>query len=62
MQQENKINVTVRIKPLTKAQQQLKQSLIWTQANETTLVNSKTKEAFHFDKVFSPCESNSQIF
>ena len=60
---ESKINVTVRIKPLaTKDAKNDKNSNVWNKVSEQTLVNSRTKEAFSFDRVFGSEVTTETIF
>ena len=59
---ESKINVTLRIKPLTQNESKLDKNKLWTKVSETTLMNTKSKEVFSFDKVFGPEVSTDTIF
>jgi len=60
---ESKINVTVRIKPLkaTEASNE-KNTNVWQKVNEQTLMNTRTKELFSYDRVFGPEVSTKTIF
>jgi hypothetical protein len=49
---ESKINVTVRIKPLSDVERANDKNHIWNQVSENTIMNVKTKEMFTFDNVF----------
>lgn len=49
---ESKINVTVRIKPLSEAERSSEKNHLWTLIGDNTLMNIRTKEMFSFDNVF----------
>ena len=51
---ESKINVTLRIKPLSASEAKQDKNKLWSKVSETTLMNSRSKEVFSFDKVFGP--------
>jgi centromeric protein E len=59
---ESKINVTVRIKPLSKIESSQEKNKFWNHVNETMVMNRRTKESFTFDKVFGPESTTEQIF
>ena len=60
---ESKINVTVRIKPLgPKDAKSDKSQSVWQKVSEQTLVNTRTKEAFTYDRVFGPEVHTETIF
>ena len=50
---ESKINVSVRIKPLSDHERSLEKNHLWTQLGENTVMNVRTKEMFTYDSVFS---------
>lgn len=58
---ESKINVTVRIKPLT-TKESPKNTNVWQKMSDQTLINTRTKEAFTYDRVFGPEISTETIF
>ncbi len=49
---ESKINVTVRVKPLSEQERAQEKNHIWTQVSDNTLMNVKSKELYTFDSVF----------
>jgi len=49
---ESKINVSVRIKPLNKQEALMDKNHFWAKISDTTLMNKRTKEVYHFDNVF----------
>jgi hypothetical protein len=49
---ESKINVTVRVKPLSDTERANEKNHIWSQVSDNTIINVKTKELFTFDSVF----------
>ena len=60
---ESKINVTVRIKPLkAKEAANERNTNVWHRVNEQTIMNSRTKEMYQFDRVFGPEVSTDAIF
>lgn len=59
---ESKINVSVRIKPLSEAEQQNEKNRLWTVLGDGTVMNLKTKEMFSFDNVFSDNVSTEHVF
>lgn len=59
---ESKINVSVRIKPLSKQEKLLEKNHFWSKISDTTLMNKRTKEVYHFDKVCGPEMSTKNIF
>lgn len=59
---ESKINVSLRVKPLSAQERQLDKNHLWSCVSETTLMNKRTKEVYQFDNVFGPEMSTNQIF
>lgn len=60
---ESKINVTVRMKPLSsKELQNTRNKDLWQKIADNTILNTRTKEVFAFDNVFSPEVTTSEIF
>ena len=59
---ESKINVTLRVKPLSTVEGRHEKNKIWHVQNGNTLMNSRSKEVFTFDKVFGPEVSTQTIF
>lgn len=49
---ESKINVTVRIKPLSESERAIEKNHLWNLLGENTVMNIRTKEMFTFDCVF----------
>lgn len=50
---ESKINVTVRIKPLSENERSSEKNHLWNLLGDNTLMNIRTKEMFSFDNIFS---------
>ena len=59
---ESKINVSLRVKPLSDQDQQNPKNNIWQIINESSLFNNRTQEVFQFDRVFGGDSSTQQIF
>ena len=60
---ESKINVTVRIKPLApKEVKNDRNCNVWNKVSDQTLVNTRTKEMFSYDRVFGPEVETETIF
>ena len=59
---ESKINVTVRVKPLSETEKAQEKNHIWSQVSDNTIINVKTKELFTFDAVFGDGVTTQKIF
>jgi len=59
---ESKINVSLRIKPLTEAERLKNQNMLWQALGDTTVINQRTKEMFSFDNVFSDRATTTELF
>ncbi len=59
---ESKINVTVRIKPLSEAERASEKNHLWQMIGDNTVMNARTKEMFTFDSVFGERVSTQEIF
>jgi hypothetical protein len=59
---ESKINVTVRIKPLSETERKEEKNHLWQQIGDTTLMNIRTKEVFTYDTVFGDQIETETIF
>jgi hypothetical protein len=59
---ESKINVAVRIKPLSAAEIQQDKNRMWSKVSDNTLMFQRTKEMFAFDHVFGPEVKTETIF
>lgn len=59
---ESKINVTVRIKPLSEVERAQDKNHIWNQVSDNTIANVKTKEMFAYDMVFGEKSTTQEIF
>ena len=59
---ESKINVTLRVKPLSAAEAKLDKNKLWTKVSDNTLMNTRSKDVFSFDKVFDQNVSTDTIF
>ena len=49
---ESKIIVSLRIKPLSNQELQNQKVVIWSKISDTTIMNKRTNEVYHFDRVF----------
>jgi len=49
---ESKINVSVRIKPLSTTEAMLDKNHLWVKMSESAIMNKRTKEVYQFDNVF----------
>ena len=59
---ESKINVTVRMKPLSGQESQNDKNRMWQKVSDNTLMFQRTKEMFSFDHVFGPEIKTETIF
>lgn len=59
---ESKINVTVRIKPLSDNERSSEKNHLWSMIGDNTVMNVRTKEMFTFDSVFGEKVSTIEIF
>lgn len=59
---ESKINVTVRMKPLSSNEGNNEKNKMWNKVSENTLMFQRTKEMFSFDHVFGPEVNTETIF
>jgi hypothetical protein len=59
---ETKINVSLRVKPLTKAEEANDKNHLWAIKADGAIMNQRTKEVFSFDRVFGPDVSTETIF
>ena len=59
---ESKINVTLRVKPLSAAEAKLDKNKLWTKVSDNTLMNTRSKDVFSFDKVFDQNVTTETIF
>ena len=60
---ESKINVTVRIKPLKEKElKNDRNNNVWKKISDSTLINTRTKEAFSYDQIFGPEVTTETIF
>ena len=51
---ESKINVTLRMKPLSEQESINDKNHLWSNIKSNSIMNSRTKEVFTFDRVFGP--------
>jgi hypothetical protein len=58
---ETKINVSLRVKPLNNTENQNDKNHLWSMSGNS-IMNSRTKEVFTFDRVFGPEVSTETIF
>lgn len=60
---ESKINVTVRMKPMSSREALSERNRdLWQRVSDSTLLNARTKELFGFDHVFGPDATTHDIF
>ena len=59
---ETKINVSLRVKPLSAQESINDKNHLWTKTSDTTIMNERTKEVFQFDRVFGAEVSTAEIF
>ena len=59
---ESKINVMVRMKPMSPTDVGKEKNHIWSKVSENTLMNKRTKELFSYDRVFDADVSTHTIF
>eukprot|EP00347_Sterkiella_histriomuscorum_P020283 403338399 len=59
---QNKIHVSVRMKPLTQAESIYEKNHFWQVINDQTIAQQQTKEQYSFDRVFNDDISTAQIF
>jgi len=59
---ERKINVSLRIKPLLQSEIHNERNHLWAMLSDTAITNKRTKESYHFDKVFGDAASTEAIF
>lgn len=49
---ESKINVSLRIKPLSATEAAQDKNHLWLKMSDSAIMNKRTKEVFQFDRVF----------
>ena len=59
---ESKINVMVRMKPMSPAEMAKQKNQIWNKVSDNTLMNKQTKDLFSYDRVFGPEVDTATIF
>jgi centromeric protein E len=59
---ESKINVTVRIKPLSEIERANEKNHIWNKISDNTIMNVKSKEMFTFDRIYGERTHTQEIF
>ena len=60
---ERKINVSLRIKPLMQPELRDERSKnLWATLSDTSVLDKRTGQAYHFDKVFGDAASTEAIF
>ena len=59
---ESKINVMVRIKPMSTSDMGKEKNQIWNKISDNTLMNKRTKELFSYDRVFGSEVDTQTIF
>ena len=59
---ESKINVSLRIKPLSKTESLHEKNHLWSKISDNSVMNKRTKEVFQFDKVFGDDVGTQEIF
>jgi hypothetical protein len=59
---ETKINVSLRIKPLSSKEEFLDKNHLWEKMSDSSILNKRTNEIYQFDKVFGPEVSTREVF
>ena len=59
---ESKINVSLRIKPLSKTESLHEKNHLWSKISDNSLMNKRTKEVYTFDQVYGDDIRTKQIF
>ena len=59
---ESKINVSLRIRPLSAAEAAQDKNHLWLKMSDSAIMNKRTKEVFQFDRVFGDEVTTRQIF
>ena len=59
---ESKINVMVRIKPMSVVDMNKEKNQLWNRVSDNQLKNRRTKELFTYDRVFGPEVNTFTIF
>lgn len=59
---ESKINVSLRVKPLSASEKANAKNQLWSIPSESSLCNKRTNEVYQFDRVFGENESTKLIF
>ena len=56
------INVSLRIKPLSENEAVNDKNHLWVKVSDTTVLNKRTNELFHYDRVFGDDAGTKDIF
>lgn len=59
---ESKINVSLRIKPLSTAEAMVEKNHLWSKISDNTIMNQRTKEVYNFDNVYDGDVRTKEIF
>ena len=59
---ESKINVSLRIKPLSESETVNEKNHMWVKLSDNSIMNQRTNEIFQYDTVFADSASTSEIF
>ena len=59
---ESKINVTLRVKPLSADEARNKKNELWKQQSDTGILNTRTNELYTFDRVFPGSSTTQELF
>ena len=59
---ESKINVSLRIKPLSKTESLHEKNHLWSKISDNTIMNKRTKEVYSFDNVYGDDVRTKEIF
>lgn len=59
---ESKINVSLRIKPLSESEGVNDKNHMWVKLSDNSIMNKRTNEIFQYDKVFGDDANTSEIF
>lgn len=59
---ESKINVSLRIKPLSENEAVNDKNHMWVKLSDNSVMNKRTNEIFQYDRVFGDDANTSEIF
>ena len=59
---ERKINVTVRVKPLSEKEKKNEKNHLWQVASDSSILNTRTNEMYTFDRVYPGTCNTAEVF